>query len=121
MSVIQFDILQYMSGLTGFVFDKAVLERIALDRGVSEATDISELTQRDKDLLLADLLLAAYLSPTTWASFDQRHGSYTKAIGGQNVLNKDDIYDFLFRIYKKYDDEMLELLDDKAHVFFLDF
>ena len=68
MPAIEFDILQYMSGLTGFTFDKAVLTRIALDRGVSEVTDYEELTQRQKDLITADLLLTAYLSPTTWAS-----------------------------------------------------
>jgi len=121
MSTIQFDLLQYMSGLTGFVFDKAALERVALDRGVSQVTDISQLTRRDKDLLTADLLLIAYLSPNVWASFDQSHGSYKKGIGSQTVYNKEDIYDWLFRIYSKYNDDNLELLDDKAHVFFLDF
>lgn len=120
MATIQFDILDYMSGLTGFVFDRAVLTRIALDRGVSNITDVNDLTKRDKDLLLADLLLAAWLSPTTWASFNQSHGSFTKGIGGQTMLNKDDIYDFLFGIYSKYEDENLELLNDKATVFFRD-
>ena len=95
-----------MSGLTGFTFDKAVLTRIALDRGVSNVTNYAELTQRDKDLLTADLLLAAYLSPTTWASFNQSHGSYKKGIGAQTMLNKDDILDWLRRIYRKYDEEV---------------
>lgn len=122
MAAITFDILQYMSGLTGFVFDKAVLTRIALDRGVASVTDYDELTRRDKDLLTADLLLTAYLSPTTWASFQQTHGGFTKTVGSQSMYNKEEIYDYLYNIYKQYDDEMLEeLVDNGATVQFMDF
>lgn len=121
MSTIQFDILNYMSGLTGFVFDRAVLERIALERGVAEVEEFSELTKRDIDLITADLLLTAYLSPTTWASYSQNHGSYTKGIGAQSMYNKEDIYKYLFGIYNRYGDEKLEELEDtSAKVFFLD-
>ena len=119
MATIEFDILQYMSGLTGFTFDKAVLTRIALERGVDEVTEYDELTKRDRDLITADLLLTAYLSPTVWASFDQSHGSYKKGIGSQTMYNKEDIYNYLYNIYKLYEDEKLEeLVDNSAHVFF---
>ena len=122
MAAISFDILEYMSGLTGFVFDKAVLTRIALDRGVAAVIDYDELTRRDKDLLTADLLLTAYLSPTTWASFQQTHGNFTKTIGSQTMYNKEEIYDYLYNIYKQYDDEKLEeLVDNGATVQFMDF
>ena len=59
----RFDIIEFLSGLTNYVFDKAVLKRIALDRGVLSVTSYSELDDKTKDLLRADLLLAAYLSP----------------------------------------------------------
>lgn len=119
MATVEFDILQYMSGLTGFTFDKAVLTRIALERGVAEVTEYDELTKRDRDLITADLLLTAYLSPTVWASFDQSHGSYKKSIGSQTMYNKEDIYNYLYNIYKLYEDEKLdELVDNSAHVFF---
>lgn len=119
MAAIEFDILQYMSGLTGFTFDKAVLVRIALDRGVSEVTEYDELTKRDKDLITADLLLAAYLSPTVWASFNQAHGSYKKGIGSQTMYNKEEILDWLRGIYEEYEDPMLDKLpDNSAKVFF---
>lgn len=119
MAVIEFDILQYMSGLTGFTFDKAVLTRIALDRGVAEVTEYSELTKRDKDLITADLLLTAYLSPNIWASFNQSHGSYKKGIGSQTMYNKEEILDWLRGIYEKYEDPMLdEVPDNSAKVFF---
>ena len=114
MAAIEFDILQYMSGLTGFTFDKAVLVRIALERGVSEVTEYDELTQRDRDLITADLLLTAYLS-----SFEQSHGSYKKGIGSQTMYNKDEILDYLRGIYEEYEDPMLDKVpDNSAHVFF---
>lgn len=119
MAVIEFNILQYMSGLTGFTFDKAVLQRIALDRGVAEVTEYEELTKKDKDLITADLLLAAYLSPTIWASFTQSHGSYKKGVGSQSMYNKEEMLDWLRGIYEKYEDPMLEMVpDNSAKLFF---
>lgn len=119
MAAIEFDILQYMSGLTGFTFDKAVLTRIALKRGVDEVTEYEELTEKDEDLITADLLLTAYLSPTIWASFNQSHGSYKKGIGSQTMYNKEEILDFLRKIYELYDDQMLEKVpDNSATIFF---
>jgi len=104
----EFDIIEYLSGLTGFVFDKAVLKRIALDRGVSEVTSYEELDTETKELLLADLLLVAYLSPNTMASSSQSHGSYSKSVGSQVLYDKEKIYNMLYSIYRKYDDEKLE-------------
>ncbi|MBP5681289.1 MAG: hypothetical protein J6X31_09610 [Bacteroidales bacterium] len=108
-----------MSGLTGFTFDKAVLTRIAVERGVAEVTEYEELEKRDIDLITADLLLTAYLSPNVWASFNQSHGSYKKGVGSQTVYNKEEILDYLRGIYGKYEDEKLELVpDNSATVFF---
>ena len=45
----KFDILKYMSGLTAFVFDKDVLERIALERGVSEVESFTDLDFKTRD------------------------------------------------------------------------
>lgn len=121
MAAIEFDILRYMSGLTGFTFDKAVLTRIALERGVDQVTDYAQLTKRQRDLITADLLLTAYLSPTVWASFNQAHGSFKKGVGSQTMYNKEEIYNYLYNIYSQYEDEKLEELpDNSAHVFFRD-
>lgn len=110
----KFDIIEYLSGLTGFVFDKAVLKRIALDRGVYGVKCFSELTQQDKDLMRADLLLVAYLSPNVWASSTHAHGSFTETIGSQTVYTEDKerIYNQFINIYKKYDDEKLTEVED---------
>lgn len=110
----EFDIIEYLSGLTGYVFDKAVLKRIALDRGVSKVLDYAELSKETKDLLFADLLYAAYLSPNVWASSTQSHGSYTKTIGSQTTYTEDKerLYNQFVNIYKKYDDGKLEEIEN---------
>ena len=102
----EFDIYKYIEGLTGFVFDKTVIERIALDRGVSEVTSYDELTQRDRDLLRADLLYTAYCSPNMMASHTNQHGAYTKTFGAQTV-NRDELYQIFMGIYRRYDEEKI--------------
>ena len=118
----KFDILEYLSGLTSFVFDKAVLKRIALDRGVMSATSYSELDDKTKDLLRADLLLAAYLSPNVWASYTHSHGSYSQTTGSQTIYieEKERIYNMLRNIYSKYDDAKLEEIGEEYTMDFLD-
>lgn len=105
-----FDIIEYLSGLTAFTFDKAVLQRIALERGVSNAVTYDELDTKTKDLMKADLMWAAYVSPNVWASSTNSHGSYTKTIGSQTIYTEDKerLYNMFVNIYKKYDDPMLE-------------
>lgn len=112
----EFDIIEYLSGLTGYVFDKAVLKRIAYEREVEEVTDYTELDQRTKDLLLADVLYTAYLSPNIIASSTQSHGSYTKSIGNQTTYSaeKERLYNTFFNIYSKYKDDKLEELQDNS-------
>lgn len=106
----EFDIIEYLSGLTGFVFDKAVLKRIAHDRDVFDVTDYEELDTKKKDLLKADLLFTAYFSPNVWASSTQSHGSYTKTIGSQTLYtaDKERLYNTFYHIYSKYEDDKLE-------------
>lgn len=110
----EFDIIEYLSGLTQYTFDKAVLKRIALERGVSEVEEFEELTKEQKDLLLADLLYTVYISPNTWASSTQSHGSYTKVIGSQTIhtADKERLYNHIVSIYSKYNDDKLQEIED---------
>ena len=119
-----FDIIEYLSGLTQFTFDKAVLKRIALERGVAEVGDFEDLTQEQKDLLRADLLYTAYLSPNVWASSTQSHGGYTKSIGSQTMYtaDKERLYNLIVGIYRKYDDDKLvEIEGNEATLQWLDY
>ncbi len=112
-----FDILKYMAGLLGgYVFDKAVLERIAYERGVVDVTDYEELDRKTRDLLLADLAWTAYYSPNVWASSSQSHGSYSKSIGQQTIYTaeKEKLLNIFAPIYEKYEDEKLEQINENT-------
>lgn len=110
----RFDIIEFLSGLTNYVFDKAVLKSVALGRDVAGVTSYDELDKKTIELLEADLLYKAYYSPNVWASSSQSHGSYTRTVGSQTIYEaeKEKIYARLSFIYKKYDDEMLEEVQD---------
>lgn len=105
----KFDILDYLSGLTGFVFDKSVLKRIALDRGVYDVDQYESLSQETKDLLRADLLYTAYISPNVWASSSNSHSGFKRSIGSQTIYaeEKERLFNQFIAIYRKYDDEKL--------------
>lgn len=101
-----------MSSLTGYHFDRAVLERIALERGVGCVSSLEELTQQDKDLILADMLFILYTSPTQSASLTKQHGSFMQTIGSQYISDKRGIYDLMKKLYAKWSDPKLEDVAD---------
>ncbi len=107
-----FDIIRYMSSLTGYVFDDAVLERIALERNVAEVGSFSELSEKDKDLLTADLLFVLYTSPSKSASISKKHGQFSMSVGSQTITDKDGIYKLLVRLYQKWEDPKVKELED---------
>lgn len=103
------NIIEYLSGLTAYVFDKSVLKRIALDRGVLGIEDCTELDEQTRDLLKADLYYTAYMSPNVWASSTHSHGNFSQTIGSQTIYNeeRERLYNMFMRIYTKYNDKML--------------
>lgn len=107
----QFDIITYMSTLTGFTFEKPVLERIAMERGVSDVKEFSQLQQRDKDLLSADLLFVIYTSPYQTSSLTKQHGAFSQTIGSQIITDKKGIYNLMTALYKKWNDDKLEIVE----------
>lgn len=112
----KFDIIEYLSGLTTFVFDKATLKVVAYERGVQDVTDFSELDAKTRDLLKADLLYIAYMSPNVWASYSQSHGSYTNSYGPQTLYegDRERLYNAFISIYTKYSDAKLEEAVDSS-------
>ena len=61
------------------------------------------------------LALYCILSPT-FGLVLLTHGSYTKTIGSQTIYNEDKeaIYNVFMGIYRKYNDEKLEEIDDSS-------
>lgn len=113
--VIAFNIIDYLSGMTNFVFDKAVLNNVALECGVSEITDFSELTQEQKDNCKIMLLETIVFGPYQTASSTNQHGNWTKTVGAQTITSAalESIKSELRRLYKKNDlEDKLDALED---------
>ena len=114
MSASTFDILEYLSGMTNFVFDKAVLKRIALECEVAEVEAYADLTEEDKDRCKIALLETIVYGPYQTASSTNQHGTYTLTVGAQTITSAalESIKSELRRLYKKYgEDDKLEALD----------
>lgn len=110
-----FNIIKYLAGLTGFVFDKDVLVRVAYDCGVSSVTDYSEVTDEMKDRCKIALLETVLESPHMTPSHTSKHGEWQEQFGSQTITSAtlDNIVKSLRKLYKKYGmEEKLEELDD---------
>lgn len=104
------DIIEFMSGLTPYVFDKSLIKRVAAERVENGITDHAMLDERTRDLLRADLLYEAYISPTISAGCSKSHGNYSHNVGSQSTYEADKarLYNIFTNIYKKYNDPKLE-------------
>lgn len=110
-----FDALEYLSGLTGFVFDKAVLKRIAMDNDILDAETYADISEEQKDGCKIDLYKTILLSPNTSASHSNQHGAYSVSIGAQRTSKAvlEEVRNQLRMLLKKYDrEEELEGVDD---------
>ena len=112
-----FNIIDFIAGLYPYVFDIAVLRRVAYDCGVIEITEYSELTEEQKDRCKMALLETLVLNPYQTASQTSKHGEWQEQTGSQMTTTKniESIKNELKRLYKKYgEDEKLEQLDSET-------
>ena len=112
-----FNIIDFIAGLYPYVFDIAVLRRVAYDCGVIETTEYSELTEEQKDRCKIALLETLVLNPYQTASQTSKHGEWQEQTGSQmtTAKNIESIKNELRRLYKKYgEDEKLEQLESET-------
>ena len=112
-----FNIIDFIAGLYPYVFDIAVLRRVAYDCGVIEITEYSELTEEQQDRCKIALLETLVLNPYQTASQTSKHGEWQEQTGSQmtTAKNIESIKNELRRLYKKYgEDEKLEQLESET-------
>ena len=111
---IKFDIIDYLSGLTAYVFDVSVLRRVAMDNGVAEVREYNELDAEQIDRCKMSLLETLVLAPSQSASQTNKHGEYQMQTGSQMLTDKtrEAIQAELRMLYGRYgEDERLQALD----------
>lgn len=107
-------VLDWLKASERYTFEDGTFEKIAAERGCDIEADAfdAEITQRQRDLMLADIIFTAVLlSPSNTASLSQSHNGYQKVIGQEQDTYRKDKLKFALAIYKKYDDEKAELLE----------
>lgn len=112
-----FNIIDFIAGLYPYVFDIAVLRRVAYDCGVIEITEYSKLTEEQKDRCRIALLETLVLNPYQTASQTSKHGEWQEQTGSQmtTAKNIESIKNELKRLFKKYgEDEKLEQLESET-------
>lgn len=77
--------IQFLEGLTNFVFDKAVLQRIAYRRGIAEAEFFSDIDENTEWLCTKDLLTTAIRGPWSTANHTNKHGNFEQIVGQQVI------------------------------------
>lgn len=110
----QFNIIDWLSGLTAFVFDKQTLINVARKRGALNISEYEDLEDRQRDLMYADLLFVIYTSPNKTASHTNQHGSFLTTTGSQTIDKQDSIYNVMMFYYRKWDDEIVEILEEDS-------
>lgn len=106
-----FDIIGYMQTLTGYPVERPVLERIASERNLTGVTTPEQLSRKDRNLVIADLLFYMFTSPSNTGSRTKSHGNFTVTIGGVIITDKNDIYALMMSLYKNPEQELWEALD----------
>ena len=112
-----FNIIDFIAGLYPYVFDIAVLRRVAYNCGVIDVTEYSEMTEEQEDRCRIALLETLALNPYQTASQTSKHGEWQEQTGSQmtTAKNIESIKNELKRLYKKYgEDEKLEALESEG-------
>ena len=102
-------VLEWLDASTMYSsFTEKNFVKIALDRGISPLADVYDetvVTQRERDLMTADLIfMAVLLRPSNTASLQQSHNGYQKTIGQEQDFYQDEKIKYAIRIYQNYDD-----------------
>lgn len=90
--------------------------KIAMDRGIDPEDDVynnTTVTERERDLLTADLIfMAVLLRPSNTASLQQSHNGFQKTIGQEQDFYQDEKIKYAIRIYKNYGDPKGDELEE---------
>lgn len=108
-------VLEWLKSSTTYTrFSEQNFVKIALDRGCDPNEDAygSGVTERQKELMTADIIFTAVLlSPSNTSSLQQSHNGYQKTVGSEQDFYQDEKIKYAIEIYNKYDDKRAGILE----------
>lgn len=107
-----FNVIEYVQSLIGYPVQRPAVERIVTEREIESVSDWTEITRRTRNLVIADLLMVLFTSPSNTGSRSKSHGDFSVTIGGTIITDKKDMYELMMRLYQNPDKELWENLSN---------
>lgn len=109
-----FDIIKYICGITDFGISESVATDIAYKRNIINIKEYSELTEKDRDLIMADLLFSLLFKPKKTASISQSHNGFSQSIGSSEMQSLGNLLSYARSLYLKWGESVPELLEQNT-------
>lgn len=96
----------YLKGMVGFDVPASTINSIRINREIAKGADVAELSDKDKDLAYADLLMWASTNPSSYTGSKQSDGGWTQTEASKtlNASDKKSFRSMAMDIYKRYGD-----------------
>ena len=96
----------YLKGMVGFDVPTSTINSIRINREITKGSDVVELSDKDKDLAYADLLMWASTNPSRYTGSKQSDGGWTQTEASKtlNASDKKSFRSMAMDIYKRYGD-----------------
>ena len=93
---------QYLRGKVDINLNENTLAAILFDRGIAEGANLSSVTERQKDLALADLYMFAAGSSTSASGEYDSDGGWQRQRSAKNVYNRPGLIALAKALYAKW-------------------
>lgn len=104
-------ILEWLSSSVRYSFEAKTFEAIISARELSGAEELTTITNKEKELLIADTIFTAVmLSPSSTASQSASHNNYQRTVGSETDIYQSQKISYALGVYKKYDDPKYDIL-----------
>ncbi|MDH6354735.1 hypothetical protein M2132_001064 [Dysgonomonas sp. PH5-45] len=97
-------VIDYIEGLVAFEVPQKASDAILFARGIDGEMIASDLTQKQRDLIYADLLMYGITKPSSSGGEKKAHGGFSHTTKSETFTYRDDWFKAAMAIYKKYGD-----------------
>lgn len=97
---------EYLKGRVGFDITDQAISTILLDREINAGAEVGDLTQKQKDLAYADMLMWGATRPSSYTGSKDSDGGWSRTEASSTLLksDKERFAAIANEIYIKYND-----------------
>lgn len=100
---------QWLVGGVDFNVSEATIARIIFDNGVEKGSDVSSLSEKEKDLCFADLLMWLACSSSSKSSEYISDGGWQHSKATKNVTDRAGLRARALQLYKKWNSDKADI------------